>query len=99
MFIPTAYEDGTECSEMLPFKLQMPVNHPQRKHTTPYLFFVALSQISFAVRLCEVSIAAGITVFLILYNSIVSQCVLSLWCDKIYSYHQNCTVGNSDHQL
>jgi hypothetical protein len=24
-----AYEDGTECSETLAFKLQTPVNHPE----------------------------------------------------------------------
>jgi hypothetical protein len=27
------YEDGTECSEMLAFKLQTPANHPE-EHTT-----------------------------------------------------------------
>jgi hypothetical protein len=29
-----AYEDGTQCSETLAFKLQMLVNNPGKKHTT-----------------------------------------------------------------
>jgi len=49
--------------------------------------------------LCEVSIAAGITVFFILYYNKVSKCVSAMWLDKIYSNHQNYTVSNSDHQL
>jgi hypothetical protein len=32
--LPT-YEDGTECSEMLPYKLWMPVNHPEENRQQP----------------------------------------------------------------
>ena len=30
----TAYEDGTECSETLEYKIQTPGNHPKEKNTT-----------------------------------------------------------------
>jgi hypothetical protein len=34
---PLTYEDGTECSEMLAFKLQMLVNHPEEVYNIQYV--------------------------------------------------------------